>query len=82
MSDKIKIAESVTKATTADLKEATWTALRAAFGNDAEAALQAAQRFVARDARVGRIIDAMGLGNDAETVVMLAQAARRSVKAR
>ncbi len=63
-------------------REATWTALRAAFGNDAEAALQAAQRFVARDARVGRIIDAMGLGNDAETVVMLAQAARRSVKAR
>lgn len=50
--------------------------LKSAFG-DADAALRDARALVARDPRVGRLIEAMGLGDDAETLVMLIYAARR-----
>lgn len=52
-------------------------ALNAAFGDSAYQAWQDARALVARDPRVGQIIDALGLGDDPQTVMLLAHAARR-----
>lgn len=50
--------------------------LNRTFGREAKQALNDARKLVARDFRVGRLIESLGLGNDPETVVTLARAAR------
>lgn len=57
-------------------REAAVDALNREFGNDAKQALRDARALVARDPRVGKMIEAMGLGDDAETIVLLAKKAR------
>ncbi|OJZ17945.1 MAG: hypothetical protein BGP21_06435 [Thiobacillus sp. 65-29] len=57
-------------------REAAVDALNREFGSGAKQALRDARALVARDARVARAIEAMGLGDDAETIVMLAKKAR------
>lgn len=51
--------------------------LNSEFGQGAHQAWQDARTLVARDPRVGQIIDALGLGDDPQTVMLLAHAARR-----
>lgn len=51
-------------------------ALNREFGTGAKQALRDARALVARDPRVARAVEAMGLGDDAETIVMLAKKAR------
>lgn len=57
-------------------REAAVDALNREFGSGAKQALRDARALVARDARVARTIEAIGLGDDAETIVMLAKKAR------
>jgi hypothetical protein len=54
------------------------TGLNAAFGQDAAQALKDARALIARDTRVGKLIDSLNLGNDPETVLIYARAARRA----
>lgn len=61
--------------------DATISALNREFGNDARQALMDARALVGRDPRVGRIIEAMGIGNDPAVVVMLAKQARSQIAA-
>lgn len=56
-------------------------ALNREFGPAAAQALQVARLLVARDPRVAKLIDHMGLGDDPETVVMLARKARSQILA-
>lgn len=52
--------------------------LESAFGaNGAEQALAAANRLLDRDPRIKEMIKAWGVGNDPDTIVMVAQVARR-----
>lgn len=57
-------------------REAAVDALNREFGSGAKQALRDARALVARDPRVARAVEAMGLGDDAETIVMLAKKAR------
>lgn len=57
-------------------REATVDALNREFGNDAKQAWRDARALVARDPRVGRMIEAMGVGDDPEVVLMIARVAR------
>lgn len=57
-------------------RESAVEALNREFGNGAKQALRDARALVARDGRVGKLVEAMGLGDDAETIVMLAKKAR------
>ncbi|MEW5882087.1 MAG: hypothetical protein AB1761_16785 [Pseudomonadota bacterium] len=59
----------------AALRERALAALRTAFGDRADAALQAAQALVARDPRVGRILDSTGAGDSPRLVIRLAREA-------
>lgn len=61
--------------------DATIAALNREFGTDARQALMDARALVARDPRVGRIIEALGVGNDPQVVVMLAKQARSQIAA-
>lgn len=58
-------------------REAAVDALNREFGNDAKQAWRDARALVARDPRVGRMIESMGLGDDPEVVVMIARIARQ-----
>jgi len=62
-------------------REATVEALNREFGNGAAQAWRDARTLVSRDPRTAKLIDAMGLGDDAETVVMLARVARSQIVA-
>lgn len=53
------------------------TQMNAAFGQDAKRAWLDARALVARDPRVAKLIEGLGLGNDGRTLVAIAQAARR-----
>ena len=57
-------------------REASVEALNREFGNDAKQAWRDARALVARDPRVGKLIEAMGLGDDPDTVLLLARTAR------
>lgn len=57
-------------------REGAVEALNREFGNGAYQAWLDARALVARDPRVGKMIEAMGLGDDADTIVMLAKKAR------
>lgn len=57
-------------------RESAVDALNREFGNDAAQAWRDARALVARDPRVGKLIEAMGLGDDANTIVLLARTAR------
>ena len=57
-------------------RESAVEALNREFGNGAYQAWLDARALVARDPRVGKMIETMGLGDDAETIVMLAKKAR------
>lgn len=57
-------------------REGAVEALNREFGNGAYRAWMDARALVARDPRVGKMIEAMGLGDDAETIVLLAKKAR------
>ncbi|SEI96364.1 hypothetical protein [Paraburkholderia diazotrophica] len=46
------------------------------YGSEADSALRDAQRFVARDPRLGRMLDETRLGNDPQTVLKVVQLAR------
>ena len=54
-------------------------ALNAAFGQAATEALSDARLLLARDPRAARTIEALGLGDDARTIVRLAEEARRQI---
>lgn len=58
-------------------QKASADALERRFGKEASATLKEARALVARDPRVGKLIESMGLGDDAETIITLAEAARR-----
>jgi hypothetical protein len=57
-------------------RESAVEALNREFGSGAHQAWLDARALVARDPRVGKMIEAMGLGDDADTIVMLAKKAR------
>lgn len=57
-------------------REAAVEALNREFGQGAYQAWQDARALVARDPRVGKVIETMGLGDDADTIVLLAKKAR------
>lgn len=57
-------------------REATVDALNREFGQGAKQALREARALVARDPRVAKMIETMGLGDDAATIVKLAHVAR------
>lgn len=65
----------------ADQIDATIQALNARFGNQAKQALRDAQLLVQRDIRVAKIIEGWGLGNDPQTVVLMAEKARSQIAA-
>lgn len=69
-----QLSESPVEAITQ--RESAVEALNREFGNGAYQAWQDARALVARDPRVGKVIEAMGLGDDADTIVMLARKAR------
>lgn len=50
--------------------------LEQTFGAGADAALADAKKLIARDSRFSKYITRKGIGNDAETIVILARAAR------
>lgn len=53
--------------------------LIARFGSDASQALADARLLLQRDPRASKVIEVMGLGNDAATIVMLAEKARSQI---
>ena len=57
-------------------REAAVEALNREFGQGAKQAWRDARALVARDPRVGKLIEAMGLGDDPDTVLLLARTAR------
>lgn len=61
--------------------EASIVALNARFGSDATQALRDARLLLQRDPRAARLIEGAGLGNDPQTVVMLAERARAQIAA-
>lgn len=56
-------------------REGAVEALNREFGNGAYQAWLDARALVARDPRVGKVIETLGLGDDADTIVMLARKA-------
>lgn len=68
-----KLSESPVETITQ--RESAVEALNREFGNGAYQAWQDARALVARDPRVGKVIEALGLGDDADTIVMLARKA-------
>ncbi|WP_301101092.1 hypothetical protein [Propionivibrio sp.] len=50
--------------------------LNAEYGTDAKQALRDARALLRRDPRAARVIEAMGLGNDPQTVMIIARRAR------
>jgi hypothetical protein len=51
------------------------------FGDKADDALEGARRLLQRDPRAAQLVDLLGLGDDAQTVALLAEAARREATA-
>jgi hypothetical protein len=83
------VAEMVTRASRlqADpapqesLQEASIRALNAKFGHDAAQALRDARLLISRDQRAAELFDRLGVGDDPDTVVRLAEEARRQLLA-
>ena len=60
-------------------REGAMTALRAAFGGDAQQALADARLLLERDPRAARLIERLGLADDGEVAVLIAQRARSQI---
>ena len=58
-------------------REAAVEALNREFGNGAKQALRDARALLQRDPRTAKIIEAMGVGDDPQVVLMIARAARQ-----
>lgn len=71
-------AVKTTPRTAEAMREDAVAHLNAAFGQDAKDALITAREFVARDPRVAKMIESMGLGDDGPFIVLIAQQARRA----
>lgn len=62
-------------------REATITELNRRFGNDAAQRVREARALIQRDPRTAKMIDHMGLGDDAPTLILFAEKARSQIAA-